>query len=579
MEDNLRLALPPEYGFESYRLRRIFAGPFSIAEAIQAIGAVSKGDYKSITVVGDDDIGWLAALSVWLFGLRILVCSQGGQELYKNYSDNGEAMVKLIFQSRATQGPTEGGETETETRLQFSSKTIVLQDFQKLLRLRPVGNPSGRVPWKTLFQSVFGRDFTQLRSNYGQTVASALGSAARLLRAIASAEEGVSPVLIDKWQHYIPDSNGRRFVAHLQVRFPELESLNVAMEESARATFKEARLCYEQQIAKLAVGCKCMTCQDRWDDEDDEGFCNVTMVETIIALGIETSEMVVEDGLCPKRSGVETFYYGQRSRHPVTSTKSDPMPAQVTILEKELGPFAYVVQGVNLYLRKPETCILLFTGYREDADRLAISAHGICAYWSILQSPTDELDLSGKVHVLPGTIEYHGKPYSKVGEDIDGDLDVNDDCFSKLPLYNYPELLVTESAEYLSVWYKLSSKTDTSLKPLCIGPTRLLYDIVGSRGWVACKGKRCETKFVLPSPLVGVVDAHGIMVRLVSGDPIQRCVAILLAKQLRHKCISRKEECLQCCMRTAITGLEHYYGDERQYGIVFRDDKVLIVSE
>ena len=42
--------------------RKGFATPKSVAEALHGLGAVTRGDLKSIVVVGGNDAGWFAAV-------------------------------------------------------------------------------------------------------------------------------------------------------------------------------------------------------------------------------------------------------------------------------------------------------------------------------------------------------------------------------------------------------------------------------------------------------------------------------------------------------------------------------------
>jgi len=57
--------------------------PSSIAQALLAIGDVSRDAVVGITISGGADAGWLAAVAEWFFGLQIRILDTWGNELYK----------------------------------------------------------------------------------------------------------------------------------------------------------------------------------------------------------------------------------------------------------------------------------------------------------------------------------------------------------------------------------------------------------------------------------------------------------------------------------------------------------------
>jgi hypothetical protein len=130
--------------------------------------------------------------------------------------------------------------------------------------------------------------------------------------------------------------------------------------------------------------------------------------------GIAVSEMVVEEGLFPKRAGVEAMYKRQISKRETFGREDVFLRGS---LVDELGPFAYIYRGppIPAETSQLESCTQLFTGLAINGGEYAAIAHeGICIYRCILNSVSDNLEISGKIHILPGIIEHQGHPHTRV---------------------------------------------------------------------------------------------------------------------------------------------------------------------
>ncbi|KFY99779.1 hypothetical protein V500_01263 [Pseudogymnoascus sp. VKM F-4518 (FW-2643)] len=449
--------------------REGFATPKSISEALYGIVSISRGEQKSITISGGNDAGWLAAVAIWLFDLRIRICNAEDVQLFSNCGEQ-EPQVNIIFERRGSPiGNTSSGEHQTSQDLQCLDRTYVLEDATNLFKFRYKQHftVSGRIPWNSLFKGVFGKDFETIITGHHQTLATTIGSAARLLRGIVNAEDEVPKKLISCWQTYVHGSYGQGFLRNILEWFPELESLKHGMEAAASKPFLDAKVRYEQQIEVLRLSCKCNICEPESLEDNLEMFCHVILVETILALCFAVSEMVVEDGLFPKRAGVEAIYRRQiAKREKFTRQGNDFLRSA---LVDELGPFAYIYrdppnpsEGLQL-----ENCIELFTGFKyNQGEYTALAEEGICIYRSILNGMSDDIEISGKIHILPGTIEYHGRPYTQVADYTGSIGRVTYDMLEVVSQYTQVAMDIKETTQQLEVWFNITGTGNSVLQPL-----------------------------------------------------------------------------------------------------------------
>jgi hypothetical protein len=70
--------------------------PQSIAKALHAVGFMSSGQEKQLTIIGGQDAAGIAAIAEWLFDFKVVVQGQDGTRLYTN-CDNLEPEVLIAF--------------------------------------------------------------------------------------------------------------------------------------------------------------------------------------------------------------------------------------------------------------------------------------------------------------------------------------------------------------------------------------------------------------------------------------------------------------------------------------------------
>ena len=137
------------------------ATPVSIAEALQRIASVSKGETSKITIIGDNDLGFLAAFCEYFMGLKIEL--RGPQDaVFYTTLDEFDPQVTLVFNGATVMIPL----SRNASALRTVEKTYVLENGSSFFSLNLThinfSFASGRVPWDRLFATVFGPDFEEL---------------------------------------------------------------------------------------------------------------------------------------------------------------------------------------------------------------------------------------------------------------------------------------------------------------------------------------------------------------------------------------------------------------------------------
>lgn len=263
--------------------------PQSIAEALRGIGSVSRGQTKALTVMGGNDAGWLAAVSTWLFDLRIVICDIHDNEIYSNCGGK-DVQVKIVYERRGSSQSVSAKSTREESqRLLCIGRTYNLTDATDIIQRNFEYSHSflsGRSPWDTILKVTFGHSFEQVMKNHHLAFTNAVGNAARLLHGIVLVEYDFSEQLKVRWRSRLSGSLGRGYVQNMMERFPELASLQAQAEKAAQISLMDANASYQQGVEWLSASCNCFHCASGVSNAHPEGFCYRVLVETILSLRI-----------------------------------------------------------------------------------------------------------------------------------------------------------------------------------------------------------------------------------------------------------------------------------------------------
>ncbi|KAF1951012.1 hypothetical protein CC80DRAFT_496304 [Byssothecium circinans] len=555
--------------------------PQDLASVVIAVGKVASGQLESIHVSGCAAIGWVGAIAEWLFDLRVVIYTAQDEStpVYSNFPDNQEAQVHLTFDC-ALSASVSQSRLHVVRKSYFLPNSISLFDWGEQAKVLY----SGRVPWESCLTDTFGYDFERLRKmplNFG----TALGCAARIFKAIVTAESGVPKKYLQECRSYFDASAGQGFVHNALHWFPELSPLKQAMEKASRLSFDAAKDGYEEKFAAIQRSCECSVCRDFDHFEEGEGFCLVIIMEAIIVLCLVTAGLTVTEHLHPLRIGLESFYKRQLQVRSPDEDEDDQGEGSLQEGLRTVGPIIYVLftngfvdLTLEQYTQALESrlvaAIKLFTG-RDTPTHLtasAVSESGICAYLDILRDISISPESAGRVHVVPGMIEHDHKPFPQV-QDNEIELmrragSVKELCATLAEL-NEVILEVTETVHSLSINFLFQRRgddtKDESRPYLRIGPGDIVDQAHRARGLVHCSTpiRSCKRRRIggiscdrAEYPILKLsMDGETIQVcDTTNGGEYLRAVALRVAteKNPPYFCLLSDGRCIDCCIGTVV---------------------------
>ncbi|KAF2447322.1 hypothetical protein P171DRAFT_430219 [Karstenula rhodostoma CBS 690.94] len=476
---------------DSWRSR---SKPQDIAKALVTLGEISRKKTESVIIVGGGDVGFLAAVAEWLFDMKIVILNSDGRTpIYPVSTSGSPAQVRFIYQDRTAMSSSQNMELDV---LQYSRKVIYLKDVSDILwankENRSLENlVAGRLGWDRCLSSAFGNTYAQL-TNQGEIFGNTLGYAARIFKAVATAEPGIDIETRRNWIYYTDAGSGFGYLQHLISRFPELSKFRAAMDEgAAEADHQEARKKYGLYLSLLAQPCKCAWCTPGVRESSKTGWCAVVVVETILKAGLLLSNVLVEPGLTPKRSGFERLYDRQ------TDARSEPRERPVKsidwVIEPERGH--EILYTVNHRVRSMvDSALGLFSNHEVEIDHdsgCAFVENGICAYRMILDDLAVRDDtgiMLAQIRILPGQMVWSNTPFSRI-EDMYVDhpdycwIDDDDRIVPDELEFGKPSLLLEESTRSLKVSFQLLNSRGRILHIL---PTYTANEVLEHHGLVTC---------------------------------------------------------------------------------------------
>ncbi|KAL5375494.1 hypothetical protein DPSP01_011190 [Paraphaeosphaeria sporulosa] len=465
-----------------------------IAKALVTLGEISRKEMESVTIVGGGDIGFLAAVAEWLFDMNIAIYeSDGTPPIYPKAMSGAPIQVRFVYRDRTATSSPEKMELDL---FQYTRKVIYLKDVSDVLWANKenanIENvAAGRLEWDRCLSDVFGNTYAQLK-NMDNVFGKTLGYAARIFKAVATAEPGIDIETRRNWIYYTDAGSGFGFVQHLISRFPELRIFKAAMDEgAAEAVHQEARKKYGFCMTLLARSCKCAWCTPGVRDRPRTGWCAVVVVETILKAGLILSNAIVERGLTPKRSGFERLYDRQ------TDARAEPRETPVKsidwVIEPERGH--EILYSVDHRVRSMvDSALGLFSSHEDEIDHdsgCAFVENGICAYRMILDNLSVRNDTGitlAQIRIVPGQILWRDTPYSRIQdmyvEHADFEWINEDGRIAPEELdFERSSLLLEESTKMLSASFQITNSQGRILHVL---PTYTANEVLEHHGLVTC---------------------------------------------------------------------------------------------
>ncbi|KAF4434147.1 hypothetical protein FACUT_7999 [Fusarium acutatum] len=560
--------------------------PGDVAKALLAVARVSSGVLSSVTLTGGRSCGWIAAIGFYFLGLEVEIRSADNASIYKSTADNDAIRLLVIYGT----GPSSNQVQVNSTAYFINSVDSVMSSYEQ----RFDSIISGAVPWDSCLFTTFGDSFNRLmdaRQDFGRL----MGAAARIFEALTNSDtSGVfnSDDYIS-WFGFQPGQYGHGFSYSATSLFPELLLLDPYIDVETDMSVGDAVEAYNEASEELASTCNCHHCS-RDHSRPMKRYCLPVLAETIIFLIWNVSALQLDADLKPYRSGLR-FIYQLHSGRAMTDTSFGQRYGAGGHHVAYWGDIVRLVRLLDL-ASVYHTAQFLFTNHLYPLQThkafTAVSVGGICFYFDILRNVSDRPEEAMKLHVVPGVIQTSaGRQYpciaDKTGMRSRGLLgfDWRDNSSYKdtsqhrtdyqasvtqtlggnisIPILGMDtgssdlkvKLLIEESTGGLLVDFHLFGSAGACR----VGAYTMLKEIIENSGLVECNHRDCAQMDQISSP-ISIMDGEGcvpgsvqprIYLRRLAGNPLARCVGLLVDRGWNEAPILRQRECIPCCIRTA----------------------------
>ena len=351
-------------------------------------------------IKGGKGIAWIAASTIWLFDLRILVERESdSMPVYSNCAQGIHPQIRFVL-----------SDASNDTKCSANDFEVVAQTFHIIQIDDIISNSrlihaTGRLAWQTCLQSVFGDRFLLLLQDV-RLLGSLFGYAETILRTshdanlMENAFQSSYYEYLDLYRFFAREIlfDSVDFMSNTLHWFPELDVpqlRSIAYHRSMQTNVNEA---YETAMGRLATVCACGAC-DVEPHIYRSAHCLVVIFETIVKLSCLLAQAnEIAPDLCPTRRGfteIIKLQAQQKGSH-IKRILIGAMPKlSAHILDDALilfhGPISY--NRVHGFAR---------------------CEGGICAYFDSLR----ELSLSSeslyRYNIVPGKATKAGHVYNSV---------------------------------------------------------------------------------------------------------------------------------------------------------------------
>ena len=412
--------------------------PQKLASTMLAIGDLSTSKLTSISITGGLNIGWLAALAIWLFNLEVSVKEEiNGNEIFSSSPSNEHKNPQVRFFLLTSPAQDSCG------ALVATNRTASLESLGDVVIQSPYPLPpaSGRTMWGKCLHSVFGGASTALQC-MSHAFGTALGSAAKIFENCALGDWATRNLAdlencdagFDWHCIYLghPDTHGNAFVENTLRWFPELDNHKIRLTAAQALCAENVVDRYGQAMEDLENQCSRGYCGDEENSRggasrNSTSACLLAVFETIVRISwLLARADSIQEGLHPTRNGIRKLYerrVRKRGNHLV-----------------QLLACAAIEEDYSSRLLDEAIC--LFTCMRQhDRNALASTSCGVCVHLDTLQDLTLDSERLFTFHVIAGRIEKSGHIYYGIFEEYSSTPDQG-----HLPAPEYP---IPEAGETL----------------------------------------------------------------------------------------------------------------------------------
>ncbi|KAF2833989.1 hypothetical protein CC86DRAFT_451503 [Ophiobolus disseminans] len=556
--------LSTQYGNEDYDGRRSggertrimqrgCATPESLATILHAIGKITRGETKSITISGNPNAGWIAAFAEWHFQLSVqIIHARSKSTLYQSPMCKNDFNIVILY---------EDGIDQEDSALDIANITYRVADVTAAISTKSRDSNTmtvvGRLDWNGALGATFGSDFARLM-NMGSAFGGAIGCFSRMLRALRMGEDIVAPGYFNHLNFYSLlafESCGRAFIANVVGWFPELSDIRNYMEGELKYDTETSLARYMNYITTLKVACQCSLCRHGQRDEDN--YCMVTLLETVVKLSQLLSLVDNPTHLKPSRLGLDMFYFqhGTSKLSERNSSGDGRFPRR-----KDLEPLesAMYVSTYRIY-----DTLRLFTGrYFPPIDRAgALCGNGLCAYYSAFNRSGGG-HISDRITITVGAIESHERAYRGMSDDfVDHTFDILE--VSKIPptaTFDDMDIIIRETANELKIRFEFRDPARKSAKVYRSGPDDSIRSFVRKTRFLHCVPSSSEHKSTISDAHIRVqrpgytcYELGDVNISILHASVVQQW---LLIDALETEFLFG-EECLDCGLAAAVSIAHH----------------------
>jgi hypothetical protein len=285
---------------------------------------------------------------------------------------------------------------------------IASQQYAKSIHSTPLG---GRVVWQSLLPRVFGESFSHLAHEDSRSFSGMIGAAARMFEGLALGESAETD-LISAQNKSNPSSYGAGLVNTITSYLPEMRRVQGRMERALKLDYHGATEAFVENLTKIREACHCCICYSEPGDENEgqgpkNGYCLTVMVESIIALGLSLSRVIVASSITPTRAGVQGLYAAQVQRRLEARGKK----------WQDHFTSVYGREWNSTNSRRLQTCVALFSGSLPTKDLpenlVALAHEGMVAYFMKLEKVSPKPEELAIIRLSSGTINVRQKVFRR----------------------------------------------------------------------------------------------------------------------------------------------------------------------
>lgn len=407
--------------------------PGELASALLEIAQLSTRKVANVTLMGNADCAWLAALAEWLFSLKVEIIDQTGNFLYQS---KGERRLNTHEFFQLTIIRLEHGQNSVPQSL-LRSRTHLVPPGDLLFDLRTETSYhlfyQGRSEWSTILSDTFGASFQQLLEPEIIPLFSQV-----LYSGLEIYPENDNIECMNPWGDYLSTSDDmqhqRRFLAMLRfaaARLPELAALEkFGRDRSSELDgFDLSRQNYSSldRVPGPKLGRSMKEIKDQSITAEFPtalmDACSCDHCNVIDENLPSQASFLIPEPLCLWKIAITTFeLIWNLSWLDMDDTIRPSSTGLMSLYSKNLS----IISDANGFRNESwaaqvfEKVIKLLTGFEAQIhkDPSAVAVHGLCVYRPSLEHPSVCVEGQLRLRVVPGQIEWNGKLYDQLDEKI-----------------------------------------------------------------------------------------------------------------------------------------------------------------